>query len=326
MCRLLGRVIILIFAGILPLMAADQQPPLTQKEVHDLIKNNKSDPALIIKTITERTVDFDLNKKIEGKFRPVGATDEILQAIWKAGPTCRTAKSSLLTSATGKQLEATYEEAMAYQALQNELDPDKCLKMVADFEKRYPTSQLLSHAYTHGANAAQQKGDLKEVVDLGEKSVKLDPENVLSLILVALTLPQPKFVESLSASETNRRLAEAEDYARRALALTDKVPKKADETDEQYQKRKAGLVSDGHAALGMVYLQRDDTDKAIPEFQTAIASAPKPNPLLYFRLGEIYANNGKKAEAIEAFKKASQFGEGTVLKQYADQQIQALKK
>jgi len=325
-CKLLSQAAILSIAVILPLISADQQPPLTQKEVHDLIKKNKKDAGLIINAITGRLVGFDLDRKIEEKLRAVGATDEMLQAIWKAGPTYRTAKSSLLTSATGKQLEATYEEAVAYQTLQNELDPDKCLKMVADFEKSYPTSQLLSHAYMQGANAAQQKGDLKEVVDLGEKSVKLDPENVLSLILVALVLPQPKMLNGLSPAETNQRLSEAEDYANRALALTDKVPIKADETDEQFAKRKAGLVSDAHSALGMVYLQRDKTDNAIDQFQSAIATAPKPNPLLYFRLGEIYANTGQKAEALAAFKKASQYGEGTVLKQYADKQIEELKK
>ena len=326
MGKLLGRAAVLMIAGVLPLVAADQQPPLTRVEVRDLIKKNKSNPALIIQTVTDRLVDFDLNREIEKKLRNVGATDEMLQAIWKAGPTCRNAKSSLLTSATGKQLEATYEEAMAYQALQNELDPDKCLQLVADFEKRFPTSQLLSHAYTQGANAAQEKGDFKEVIDLGEKSLKLDPENVLSLVLVALALPQPKVLDDLSPTETAQRLAEAEGYAQRALLLTDKVPKKAEETDEQFQKRKAGLVSDTHSALGMVWLQRDESDKAIAEFQTAIAAAPKPNPLLYFRLGEIYANNGQKSEAIEAFQKASQFGVNTVLKQYADKRIEELKK
>jgi tetratricopeptide (TPR) repeat protein len=325
-CKLLGRVAILCILGILPLIGADQQPPLTRVEVRDLVKKNKTNPALIIQTVSGRQVDFDLNREIEKKLRSVGASDEILQAIWKAGPTCRNAKSSLLTSATGKQLEATYEEAMAYQALQNELDPNKCLQMLADFEKRFPASQLLSHAYTQGANAAQEKGDFKEVIDLGEKSVKLDPENVLSLILVALALPQPKVLDGLTPTETTRRLSEAEDYARRALVLTEKVPKKSEETDEQYQKRKAGLISDAHSALGMVFLQRDETDKAITEFQTAIASSPKPNPLLYFRLGEIYANNGQKTEAVEAFQKASQFGANTVLKQYADQRIEELKK
>ena len=324
--KLLVRVAMVFLVGIFPFLAAGQQAPLTQKEVRDLIKKNKQNPELVVKTVTDQTVAFDLDRKIEEKLRSAGATNEILQAIWKAGPFYRTAKNSSLTSATGKQLEATYDEAVAYQTIQNELDPDKCLQMVADFEKRYPNSQLLSHVYTQGANAEQQKGDLAQVIALGEKSLKLDPDNVLSLILVAVTLPQPKMIENLSAAETNQRLAEADADAQHALTLTDKVPKRAEETDEQFQKRQAGLISDAHTALALVNMQRDDTDKAIAEFQTAIATAPKPNPVLYFRLGEIYANNGNKAKALEAFQKASQFGEGTVLKQYADQRIQDLKK
>jgi len=50
------------------------------------------------------------------------------------------------------------------------------------------------------------------------------------------------------------------------------------------------------------------------------------NPQLYFRLGEVYENEGKKNEALEAFTKASELGRGTVLQQYADQRIAELKK
>jgi tetratricopeptide (TPR) repeat protein len=78
--------------------------------------------------------------------------------------------------------------------------------------------------------------------------------------------------------------------------------------------------------LAMVNMHRGDSGKAIEEFKTAISLTTKPNPQLYFRLGEVYANQGKKAEAIEAFTKASALGQGTVLQQYADDRLAALKK
>lgn len=348
MTRQLGSFILLLALVASPLMArAPQQPPtlhdvieaerldrlryqhtpqpLTQEEVRDLIKKNKKDPDIVFKIVDERAVDFDLNREIETKLRKAGADNLMLQAIWKAGPTSRTAKTSLLTSPTGVQLHATYEEAMGFQTMQNELDPDNRLRMVAEFEQRFPESQLLSYVYTQAAKACQQKGELDRLLEYGEKSLKLDPQNIFSLLIVAITLPQPRMLQG-SPEEATRRLSLAETYANRALKLIESLPSQTIETEEQHQKRKATLASDAHTALGMVFMQRNDPGKAVEEFKTAISLTDTPNAQLYFRLGEVYADEGKKNEAIEAFAKASQLGQGTVLQKYAAERIEKLKK
>ena len=74
----------------------------------------------------------------------------------------------------------------------------------------------------------------------------------------------------------------------------------------------------------MVYMQREESAKAVEEFKAAISLSPRPNAQLYFRLGEVYANDGKKAEAIEAFTRASELARGTIIEVYADERIQAL--
>jgi len=301
------------------------QGPLTQDQVRDLIKKNKNSQDAIFKAVDERGVAFDLNRDIEKKLRKAGADDIMLQAIWKAGPTNRTAKTASLTSLSGAQLHGTYEEGMGYQTMENALDPDRRLGMVAEFERRFPESQLMSYVYTQAAKAYQQKGDLDKLLEYGEKSLKLDPDNLFSLLMVAITLPQPRMLQG-SAVETTQRLSLAETYANRALKLIDSVPSQPNETPEQLQKRKASLASDAHTALAMVDMERDQTEKAAEELKTAISLTEKPSPQLYFRLGEVYANEGKKKEAIEAFAKASELGQGTVLQQYAAERIEALKK
>jgi tetratricopeptide (TPR) repeat protein len=309
-----------------PMLArAPQQPPMTQEDVAALIKQNKKNPDLILKTLDERKVDFDLNPNIEKKMRKAGATNDMLQAIWGAGPTGRNAKSASLTGATGAQFQATYQEAMGYQTLQAELDPDKKLRMVGEFEKQFPNSQLLSYVYTQAASACQQKNDMNGILSYGEKSLKLDPENIYSLVLVAITLPQPK-MQRVEPGEAAKRLAQANEDAQHALALMDKLAKRPNETDEQLQKRKAALQSEAHAALGMVHLQRDEPDKAIEEFKAAVSLDATPDPQVYYRLGEVYANEGKKAQALEAFTKASELGQGTPIKDFAEQEIEKLKK
>lgn len=299
--------------------------PLTQDGVRDLIKKNKKNLDEVFKIVDERGVDFDLNPDIEKKMRKAGADDAMLQAIWKAGPTGRTAKTASLTSLAGAQLHANYEEAMGYQTMEGELDPDNKLRMVDEFERRFPESQLMSYVYTQAAKAYQQKGDLNKLLEYGEKSLKLDPENVFSLLIVAITLPQPRMLQG-SPDEATQRLSLAETYASRAVKLIDSLPGRASETPEQLQKRKAALASDAHTALGMVCMEREQAQKAAEEFKTAISLTEKPNAQLYFRLGEVYVDEGKKNEAIEAFTKASELGEGTVVQKYAAERIEELKK
>jgi tetratricopeptide (TPR) repeat protein len=319
---------LILFLAVIPgpmQVRAQEQPPMTQDEVAAFIKQNKQNPDLILKTLDERKVDFDLNPNVEKRMRKAGATDDLLQAIWRAGPSGRNAKSASLASATGGQLQATYREAMGYQTLQAELDPAKKLRMVEEFEKQFPNSQLLSYVYTQAASACQQKNDRNCMLDYGEKSLKLDPDNIYSLILVAITLPQPQ-MQRVEPAIAAKRLAEADEDAKRALSLMDKLAKRSDETDEQFQQRKAALQSEAHGALGMVHLQKDEPDKAIEEFKTAVSLETTPDPQIYYRLGEVYANEGKKTEALEAFTKASELGRSTPIKDLADQEIEKLKK
>ena len=50
-----------------------------------------------------------------------------------------------------------------------------------------------------------------------------------------------------------------------------------------------------------------------------------PNPSDYYRMGEAYGLEGKLDDAIQAFTKAGEFGQGTLIKTYADEQVAQLK-
>jgi len=297
-----------------------QQEPLSEPDFENLLKENKGDLKVVYKALQDRGVDFDLDTKIERKMRKAGADDNLLQAIWNVGPTGRNSKSATLTNSVGVPLHATYAEAIGYKTIEDELDRDKRLRMVDLFEQRFPHSELMSLVYTQAANACREKGDLNRIVEYGEKSLKLDPDNLFSLLMVAITLPQPRMLERNEANSA-QLLTEAETDANHALKLIDKLPPQSTETEEQLKKRKDSLASDAHGALATVDMERDDDAKAIEEFKTAISLSEKPNPQLYFRLGEVCETSGKKAEAIDAFTKASKLGSGTVLQQYADRKI-----
>lgn len=241
-------------------------------------------------------------------------------------------------AATGPVVTA--EEGKAYQAIAAELnaglDLDKVVSLADDFEKKFPNSSMLSYVYTFQATAYQQKGDIKKTVETGEKSLKLNPDNLMSLIILAGMLPQPQLMQG-SDLDKQKKLTDAETDASRALQLIEKLPKLANETDDQFKKRKDSIASEPHGALGMIHLQRstmtltggmdpDELTKAAQEFKQSVDLSEHPAPQNYYRLGEVYTHENKLDDAIAAFSKASEIGQGSGIQQYADQQIAELKK
>ena len=308
--------------------------PLSEKEV---TKEIKSSPAeTVIKDVKERGVDFDMTPDIEKKLRKAKATDAVVEAVRQAGPKVRAQMAKLVMGPGPAGTQAIpKEQAQAYDALKTELDPEKAIAMVDDFAKKYPDSALLSYVYSFGANAYQEKGDVEKVVDLTDKSLKLNPDNLMSLILSIGMMPQPQYLNNHKA-EQEKILQQAESEANHALELVSKLPKQPNESDADYQKRLAEIGSQVHGPLGMIHLElasgglagpdKAELAKAEQEFNSAVTTTSHPDPRDYYRLGETYRMDGKWDEAIQAFTKAGDLGQGTLIKTYADQQIGEIKK
>jgi tetratricopeptide (TPR) repeat protein len=316
--------ILLAIGSSARLTAQATAAPLTEDELVQLVKQSRKHLPDVVPVLQQRGVDFDLNEKTEKKLRGAGADDDFLQEVWKAGPSSRNQKATV-TTVNGTEVKISPKEGMAFHTIQDELDPGRRISMVTEFERQFPNSGILPQVYAQGAKACQEKNDLDGALQYGEKSLKLDPENVPSLVVVALTLSQPRMLNG-DENEKNARLAEAENDASHVLKLVEMLPKQGSETDEDLQVRRKSYASDAHFSLGMVHLMRDDSEKAVTEFNAAISSAPRPNPQYYFRLGEVYANDGKKTEAIDAFRQAAAAGHGTVMEEYANRKIQELQK
>jgi tetratricopeptide (TPR) repeat protein len=291
--------------------------PLTLDEVIRLIKQNKKNPQQVISAMAGRGVDFDLDEKTEKKLRKAGADDDLLPEIWKATPKGKAHIDALLTTATGVEIKASLAEALALQDIQNESDADHRAKMADEFEKKYPSSPLLSYVYTAAAKAYQEKGDLDNAVTAARKSLKIDPDNTFSLIILALVLPQPKELQG-SASAVRDHLQEAKTDAKKAITLLEKLKQRPDESDSQFQDRKGALTADAHFALGMVNSQQEQFEEALAEYKLAISSTSKPTFQYYYRLAEAYASVGQVPQAIEVLQTASELARGTPMQKYAD--------
>jgi tetratricopeptide (TPR) repeat protein len=324
-------VVALVLASAVYAQGPSASAPMTEKEVVKELKS--AGPDQLIKDVGQRGTDFEMTPEIEKRLRKAKATDQVIQAVTSASPKARAAAKAAAMGMTGPVLSPA--ESKDFSAIRDELDPDKAIALVEDFVKKYPNSPVLSYAYSFEASAYQQKGEVAKVVDLCEKSLALKKDNLMSLIMVTSMIPQPQYL-NLHEADKVKQLAEADAYAQEALKLIENVPKQPNESDADYARRKAEYAADIHAALGMVHLDRsqfglmgldkDELAKAEQEFQTATSTTDRPDSRDYYRLGETYAMDGKLDEAIAAFTKAGELGQGTMIKQYADQQIENLKK
>jgi len=344
MKRVLGVLIVLILATACSLAAQLIQlgVPLTEKEVTDVLKSKQS-PEERVALLQQRGVGFDLTPEIEKKLRKAKADDQFIQMVKNTGPAARAVRAS----SPGTQ-PTTPEEDRAWGAIRNELDPDRTLQMAEDFAAKYPNSDKLTFAYTSAAYAARQKAataadptqrnnEIQRSVDYGEKSLKLRPDNILSLLITSRMLAQAQLNKPRDLAK-EKNLAQAESYATQAIDLIDKLARQPNQTDEQFQAMKAELAWEPHSALGTVHLERagmglqqgvldpEELAKAEQEYQAAVSVAPTPAPQDYFRLGEVRAMLNKYDAAVEAFTKAGDLGQNTMIKTLADQKIEELNK
>lgn len=308
---------------------APAQAPLTEKEVLALLKL-KQPPAQSVAVVEQRGVDFEVSPEIEKALRKAKADDQFIQVVRNTGPNARAARA-----ANPNAPKISQEEGREIWALVNELDADRAIQMMNDFVKKHPDSIGLTDAYAAGAVAYARKDQYALAVEYGEKSLKTNPDNLRALLLLAPVLPQPQMMRGAELDK-EKKLADAEAYAKRAVELVKTLPKVSNETDEQFEKRKAEYTSQMHSALGMVHLQRasmglqgmdrDELAKAEQEYQTAVTMTDQPAPQDYYRLGEVRNMLDKYDTAIEAFTKAGELGQGTVIKTLADQKIEELSK
>lgn len=224
-------------------------------------------------------------------------------------------------------------ETQAYEAIEKELDPDKQLQLVQSFEKQFPKSVLLSDVYFMAGGAAERKNDVPDALKYGEESLKLQPDNLRSLILVAGLLPLPQALQGTD-DQKEQQLTAAEDDANRALQLLPNITRQANIPEDQFDRGKKTIEAQLHSALGMAHLEKAiltpgtpspaELSQAEQEYKAAVTS-PQPEAQDYYRLGEVCTRESKWDDAINAFTQAAQLGQGTMIQKYADDMIQKAK-
>ncbi len=215
------------------------------------------------------------------------------------------------------------EERQAFDEITQQTDPDKILELGKKFATDYPTSQLLSIVYTKMVNAYRQKNDAAKAVEYGEKALELDPKNAVALAYTAHTLPQRM---TGSGMEQAQKLARSQKLAEQGLVEVHNLVNITQAPEEEFQEQKAILSSMCHSALGMVYLMKNQLEKAQEEYRLAVETVKDPDPADYIRLGSAYQGRRKYDEAVAAYENAAKLAPGGGIEQYARQGIEETKK
>src|SRR5262249_11811931 len=126
-------------------------------------------------------------------------------------------------------------------------------KAADDFAAKYPGSQLRGFLYSKAMHEYQTENTPDKMLAVGEKLLKIDPDNTVALVLTATVLS-----DNLNADDPDR--AKKADVIRqkatRAIATVDSAfAPPANATPEQITAYKNKLMSWAHSSLGITYLK-----------------------------------------------------------------------
>ncbi|MBZ5516231.1 MAG: hypothetical protein LAN62_15545 [Acidobacteriia bacterium] len=196
-----------------------------------------------------------------------------------------------------------YMEYAFFQMIQHEPDGNKRLKWLDGFAQAYPDSPNQGQLNFNYYLAYKMLNDVAKADEYGEKAVASDPNNVVTLSVIA---------DDYATRNVN--LEKAEEYAKKALELAASMKKAEGMTDEQFKAQQDSQLGLAHLALGFIAFQRNSKTKkvgpAIDEFKTAsdlLTSNPTPEGRALYYLGfayeSLYPANHKAA--LDAFSRSA---------------------
>jgi tetratricopeptide (TPR) repeat protein len=317
----------------LPTAAAPTMGPRLMSQDDVLLALKKKEPAdELIQELKKRGVDFEVDEEIEKKLHKAKASDEEIKAVKDAGPKARADAARAAAIASGAP-DFSKEEKDDIKAIEAEVDPDKSIALAEEDAKKHPEDKdFMSYAYVFEAYSYEKKNDADKALEYAEKSLALKPDNLMALLTATHVIPQPRYIRSHQADE-DKVLAKAMAYSKDAEKGVGELKKQPNEMDEAFANRKAEYMCDLYADRGMIHMDlaqlglmsvdKDELAKSIEDYNKAV-SCTQPLASDYYRLGEANSMMGKTDDAIAAFSRASELGQG-IIKQMADQKVATLK-
>ncbi|MDE3111041.1 MAG: hypothetical protein KGL02_14025, partial [Acidobacteriota bacterium] len=181
-------------------------------------------------------------------------------------------------------------------------DPDRRIRLGADFLRRYPKSPLDEGIEVGLTNAYYAKQDWSDFYAAADQALALNPDEVDVLTNVGWVIPHEYDPDGANSPQL---LEKAEQYEKHALDVLGKMPKPKGLSDAQFAASKLQKQQEAHSALGLVYFRRGDYADSVSELQQSTAGANPDQTDLYVLAVDLQ-NLHRAADAAAAFTRCSQ--------------------
>jgi tetratricopeptide (TPR) repeat protein len=179
-------------------------------------------------------------------------------------------------------------------------------KAADEFAAKYPGSELKVFLYAKALHEYQSENNPDKMLFVGEKILRLDPDNTIALVLTATIMSDELKSEDPNAAQ---QADEIKRRARRAIETVDSsFAPPANATPEQITAYKNTLVSMAHSALGITYLKMHDDAGAEKELKAATEiGRAAPDAYVWYHLALAQDHQDKTADALASVEQALRY-------------------
>ena len=187
-----------------------------------------------------------------------------------------------------------------------------------EFAVKYPDSELKWLLYQQTMLRAQAGNDEETMVDMGRKAIQGNPDDSLSLAMVAMVLAERTRESDLDKAE---KTAEALKDANHSLESVGALQINAQATPEQVEGVRNQIRAIAYGALGTVDFNDKNDAKAVDNLRKATTMPGVPaDPLTSLRLALALDHLQKYADALQVANGALQAAQEPTLKQTIQQE------
>ena len=193
-----------------------------------------------------------------------------------------------------------------------------------EFAVKYPDSELKWLAYQQTMLRAQAGNDEETMIDMGRKAIRGNPDDSLSLAMVAMVLAERTRDTDLDKAE---KTAEALKDANHSLESVGAMQVNAQATPEQAEGVRNQIRAIAYGALGTVDFNDKNDAKAVENLRKATTlPGVSADPLTSLRLAVALDHLQKYADALQVTNSALQMAQEPTLKNTIQQEHDRLVK
>jgi tetratricopeptide (TPR) repeat protein len=204
----------------------------------------------------------------------------------------------------------TQAEFDAYKVAAANTDPAALEKAADDFATKFPDSELRVLLYRNAMHTYQTANKAENMMEMGRKVLKLDPDDPEALVGVAQVLAERTRESDL---DKDQRLDEGTKLALHAVETADTdITVPPGTPQDKIDEYKGFLRSTAYYVLGTIQYTREKYSDAEGYFRKSIDAFPsQPDPLAVLRLALSLDKQEKYPEALKFANQAVQMTESS---------------